>query len=104
MTVACIKSHFFGNIVRSNEVQIFEGICSHCDLCKDTACEFYDDTQEGTRKFIKAQAMLDATPWGHREDNEQAKQFLKERNLIIETLIRPKPYRFEKDLTEKRVN
>ena len=35
-------------------VNIHANICDCPDLCKHNICEYYDDTQDGTRKFIEA--------------------------------------------------
>ena len=37
-------------------VNIYEGICDSPDLCGITVCQYYDTSQEATRRFQKAQA------------------------------------------------
>lgn len=34
-------------------VQIFNGVCDHSDRCEITDCEFFDNTEEGERQYIK---------------------------------------------------
>jgi len=36
------------------DVQIFDGICSHCDKCELEHCEYFDLSQEATRRFLTA--------------------------------------------------
>jgi hypothetical protein len=34
------------------DVDIFNGVCDHSDHCDIRDCEYFDDTPEGTRRFI----------------------------------------------------
>tara|TARA_B100000614_G_scaffold62310_1_gene55239 strand:+ start:733 stop:984 length:252 start_codon:yes stop_codon:yes gene_type:complete len=63
MTINCPHgqrwiSHFkkAGFIFENRTVQIFNGVCDHCDKCGVTDCEYFDDTPEGTRKFCQGLA------------------------------------------------
>lgn len=42
--------------LEDRRVIILDGICNSCDLCGITACRFYDDSPEATRRFLHAQA------------------------------------------------
>jgi hypothetical protein len=38
----------------SSTVNICDGICDSCDLCRIEHCEFYDISPKATRRFIRA--------------------------------------------------
>lgn len=45
-----------GNITfEDHRVSICNGICDSADLCARTDCEFYDVSEEATRRFLLAQ-------------------------------------------------
>ena len=61
MNVPCIKGHtlkernfFTRKMETRKKVNIYDHICDSPDLCKDETCEFYDRTEEGTRKYQEA--------------------------------------------------
>jgi hypothetical protein len=35
------------------DVEIFNGVCDHSDRCDIRDCEYFDDTKQGTRKFLQ---------------------------------------------------
>ena len=44
-----------GNVsFESATVNICDGICDSCDRCGIESCEFYDTSEEATRRFIRA--------------------------------------------------
>lgn len=46
-----------GNIIFEDcRVNICDGVCDSADLCKRADCEFYDISEEATRRFLQAQA------------------------------------------------
>ncbi len=46
-----------GNIIFEDcRVNICDGVCDLADLCKRADCEFYDVSEDATRRFLKAQA------------------------------------------------
>ena len=50
-----------GNFIfEDHTVEICNGVCNFPDLCGITDCEYYDITQEGTQKFLKALAREDS--------------------------------------------
>jgi hypothetical protein len=43
-----------GNVTfESATVNILDSVCDSCDLCEIEGCEFYDQSEEATRRFIK---------------------------------------------------
>lgn len=48
---------YSGNVtLESATVNICDGICDSCDLCGIESCEFYDVSQEATKRFLVAHA------------------------------------------------
>jgi hypothetical protein len=46
-----------GNItIEDHHVNICDGICDSADLCGIAECEFYDISEDATRRFLQAQA------------------------------------------------
>jgi hypothetical protein len=41
-------------VVENSSVEIHDGVCNSADLCGITHCDYYDLTQEGTRRYLKA--------------------------------------------------
>lgn len=63
-TINCPHGHRWvsrlnGSVTYENrQVDIFGGVCDSCDLCGFRDCEYFDDTEEGTRRFQKGLAEL----------------------------------------------
>jgi hypothetical protein len=46
----------FGNITfEDHRVSICDGVCDSADLCGIAECEFYDLSEDATRRFLQAQ-------------------------------------------------
>ena len=71
-----------GNIMLEYlDVTVFNGICDHCDLCKIKECEFYDDTREGTRRFMKAVGVCAASIDKQMEGEKKGERYRKRQKL-----------------------
>jgi hypothetical protein len=43
-----------GNLtLEFRDVDIFNGVCDHSDRCDLRDCEYFDDTPQGTRKYLE---------------------------------------------------
>ena len=51
----------------SDEVSIFDGICDRPDRCGREDCEYFDDSGEATRRYMRASGRS-RTMEGMRED------------------------------------
>ena len=52
-----LRPHF-GNPLRcqsgkQHDVTIYNDVCDHSDRCGHTACEYFDNSSEATRRFLK---------------------------------------------------
>ena len=66
-TINCPHGHrWIARLSRSvtyenRQVNIFAGVCDSCDLCGCRDCEYFDDTEEGSRRFQQGLAELHGT-------------------------------------------
>lgn len=44
------------NAFEYHRVRICDGVCDSADLCGRSDCEFYDISEEATRRFLQTQA------------------------------------------------
>jgi hypothetical protein len=84
MRVPCIKGHTLAErdfgpkvTVMRQWVKLYNDICDSCDICKDNTCVFYDDTVEGTRKFIEGSNDAHSSIERVLKEKEDEKYFLK---------------------------
>jgi len=42
--------------LEDHRVNICDGVCDSADLCKRADCEFYDISEDATRRFLQSQA------------------------------------------------
>ena len=69
---ACRWISQVGNVTFENrDVTIFSDICSHSDRCGMEDCQYFDNSEEATRKFIQAQALSHGTV----QDQEKARHY-----------------------------
>jgi len=52
----------------NRQVNILGGVCDSCDLCGCRDCEYFDDTEAGSRRFQKGLAELHGTIEGRFND------------------------------------
>lgn len=55
-------------------VSIHNGVCSNYDLCGDTVCQYYDDTEEGDALYVKG-LWHSRTFDGMKEEKENERLF-----------------------------
>ena len=73
-TINCPHGHrWIGRLSQSvtyenRQVNIFAGVCDSCDLCGCRDCEYFDDTEEGSRRFQQGLAELHGTLEGRFTD------------------------------------
>jgi len=83
MKVPCIKGYEliekdFGpyTAIKRKWVTMYNDICDSCDICKDKSCIFYDDTAEGTRKYIEGSHEARLSVEGILEEKENTRFFI----------------------------
>ncbi len=67
-----VRTEKTGNVavtVHHTKVQIYAGICDSCDLCGIRSCRFFNDTESGTRLFMRAQAQEDTMEYLQQQGN-----------------------------------
>jgi len=47
--------------IERRDVTIFSDTCSHCDLCGLKNCEYFDNSPDATKSFLKEQALSHGT-------------------------------------------
>ena len=61
-----------GNLIFENQdVVVFAEVCDHSDRCGMEDCEYFDNSREATRRFLRAQALGHGTP----EQQKEAAQY-----------------------------
>lgn len=83
MKVPCIKGYELTErdfrpdiaIIR-NWVSIYNDICDSCDLCRNKTCAFYDDTVEGTRKYLEGSHKVRSSVKEILKDKKNRRSFL----------------------------
>lgn len=64
-------------------VCIHNGVCNSYDLCGDTLCQYYDDTEEGDKLYVKG-LWHSRTLNGRKEEKEEERIFFEELGIDTE--------------------
>lgn len=59
-------------VIERRQVEIIDGVCDSCDRCGFSACEYFDDSPDATRRYCEALGRLHADPLGNERDRAYA--------------------------------
>jgi hypothetical protein len=59
-------------VIENRTIQIFDGICDSCDRCGFSACEYFDDSKDATRRFCQALGRVHASIEAKIQDDTYA--------------------------------
>ena len=71
-----------------SDVKIFSGVCYHSDRCEIRDCEYFDDTQKGTRQFVEGMHDARSSIEGLNADKkfEAVMRAIEKENLLFSDL------------------